>query len=501
MSHPATCKSPSCCSPLRLWRTLQTIIRDNDKNEFKKLCADKPADIVASVLLTSRVSNDPAQYSASQKSRMVQFDIAARPGAVRLFGKQVTDLNAVQLALILHGKRDGGAMALAILNFLRQNAPEADLQLFVNHVWGQRNTTLHLACFWNLPRIVRLLLDMGAEPSVKNTLQIAPQDSCISPDCRALLSRPASPPTELKRKKPATVTPRQGSTPVCAPVARLPTPPHSRPSLLLKKASERTGSRTATTNAAIPTDYFSPKHQEPYQERIATPSNGLDDDVCCPPLPSPLSFSSSSSTSSYSSDGSNKSNELCYTPPPSPLETAADAWDTNVANQQLEQVLPPIPSPSPVPFRPSCFPTNIKNDRAERPRRVRFDKQAIIIDACIRGDLAELASILEDYEQTLPVHHAFGGVQNRSLLHIALLHGQEHIVRYLVEKIRVDINHPDKDGWTALHYAAALGQWRTLEYFAGLDLTDLGATTNEGLLVYDCPEAELDRRRCRRKSI
>lgn len=453
------CTSASCCSPLRVWRKIQTMIHEDAKDEFARFAQSTPADLVTRVLLTSRVSNDPALYTPSQKSRIIQFPIAFRQEAVRKFGKSATDLNAVQLALLLHpSKRDGG-MAMVLLQYLKQHATPNELQVFVNHVWGQRNTTLHLACFWNMPRLVRLLLDLGADATIRNARQVGPADCCTSDECLALLSS-----TITHRQKTTTATtkvPKKHQQSQQQPQQLQQPSPLKRPSMLLKKASERSSpipaspspvsaAPTLLSTSPIPAEYFTDK--KPVVDHLlpASPApTPIDDEEAkdnsrAANNMSPMSFSSSSSSSSFSSMSSIEET-MCWTPPPSPMASPpvapAATFDDAAATDAPEWMTADEP---PVPERPSCRP-QIKSPSPPPPaRQVRFDPRVILVDACIRGDLTELKTMVQELGCELRM--GIGGVQNRSLLHIALLHGHDQVARYLVEHVKVDVNHPDNDG-------------------------------------------------------
>ncbi|KAI7868310.1 hypothetical protein BDF14DRAFT_1795227 [Spinellus fusiger] len=180
------CTSSSCCSPSKLWRTLQTLISTNNTQEMNRLCQDpERTSHVLNVVLTSRLANDPSQYPASHKHRVLQFDPAVRPEATRKFGKKTTDLNAVQLALV--HRHEG--MAVQLLQFVRHHASVHASTVFVNHLWGHRNTSLHLACFMNMPRTVKLLLDMGAHGFIKNQHQFTATDLCHQKSCLDMMKR------------------------------------------------------------------------------------------------------------------------------------------------------------------------------------------------------------------------------------------------------------------------------------------------------------------------
>ncbi|KAI8888862.1 hypothetical protein K501DRAFT_267374 [Backusella circina FSU 941] len=62
------------------------------------------------------------------------------------------------------------------------------------------------------------------------------------------------------------------------------------------------------------------------------------------------------------------------------------------------------------------------------------------------------------------------------------------------KKVQVDINHGDNDGWTSLHYAAALGLWRSLEFLTSLPHCNLNARTNDGLEAKDCSKTDSERK-------
>ena len=64
-----------------------------------------------------------------------------------------------------------------------------------------------------------------------------------------------------------------------------------------------------------------------------------------------------------------------------------------------------------------------------------------MLEACTRGDKEELIRILQQHEVDI---NTMRDVKNRSLLHIAMMHCQEDLVEFLIDK--VDVNHADNDG-------------------------------------------------------
>ncbi|KAI9277994.1 ankyrin repeat-containing domain protein [Sporodiniella umbellata] len=180
------------------------------------------------------------------------------------------------------------------------------------------------------------------------------------------------------------------------------------------------------------------------------------------PHPSPLSFSSSSSSSSSSSTFSLD----LWTSAPPPKE---------LVGFDLRALQFALPTPKPK----SC-----------RQKKVRFDSRTVLMDSCVRGDRQELIECLVDVDP-----RRIRDVQNRSLLHIALMHGNEHLLDHLIDK--VDINQRDLDGWTCLHYTAALGLWKSFGLLAALPQADLNIKTEHGLSIEDCPNSSAGKRKCK----
>jgi ankyrin repeat protein len=370
--HASPCTSASCCSPSRLWKQVQSLINTDNRDEFRQLCADSTKlPHVVRVILTSRLSNNPLIYKST---------VTIDRRLTEKFGKlSATDLNALELALLQ--KHDH--IAYTLLNFLKQQATPAECKQFLNHQWGkQGNTALHLAAFWGMSKLVRLMLEMEADPSVQNCRQLRPIDCTTQSDIMTLL-------------EPKKIT--------------------KRPSLLLKKAE-----KTMRTLNTSPDQYLVPE------------------DAIRAPIMSPLSFSSSSSSSSSLSSF----DYHCWTPPTSPIPQV----------EKRSSLLAQLPTPD-LFERPGCFPrittSSILDDDNDddddkqvvlpKQKKVQFDPQTILIDACIRGDQQEMAEVAENV-----CLDEMRDLQNRSLLHIALLHGQEHIVEFLSDKL--DINCCDNDG-------------------------------------------------------
>lgn len=427
------CTSASCCSPSRLWRNIQLLINGNQREEFRKLVSDtNKLPHIVRVILTQRLSNT---NSSSRYGKPVPIDQRLLDKFGKTLSATANDVNALELALLQRHDH----IAYAILMVLKKNTTPAEVKQFLNHQWGKEKlTALHLAAFWGMSKLVRLLLDLGADPFVQNHLELRPIDCTTHSDTINILK-------EQQQQKSQQ-----------QPVIK------KRPSLLLKKAE-----KSMMRPSAIVDFNSTPTFVVP-----------LDNNDRAPTM-SPLSFSSSSSSSSFSSLSSF---EYHWTPPTSPVPyqfeevhpPSPSPLTAIVLQQQFAQVkIADSPSPSPVPTpvvaeeeevehqqpeRPGCFPrhsisSNIEstsnNDGkqqgvvSQKQKKVHFCPQTILMDACIRGDREELMEVIADHNDALQLDK-IRDAQNRSLLHIAILYGQEDIAEYLANKI--DVNYIDNDG-------------------------------------------------------
>ncbi|SAL96666.1 hypothetical protein [Absidia glauca] len=168
------CTSATCCSPSRIWRSVQLLIGENNQQGLFDLCHDPVrGPHVLDVVVSSRLANNPALYLASNKHRVLRLD----PDGVALFGKSATDLNALQMALFYRHEE----VACVLLELVRDHAVARDRRLFVTHTWGKRNDSLALACYLGMAKVVKLLLEMGVKP------QEVPLQCAV--ECRSLVEQ------------------------------------------------------------------------------------------------------------------------------------------------------------------------------------------------------------------------------------------------------------------------------------------------------------------------
>lgn len=189
------CNSSSCCSPAKLWRTMQTLIKENDKGGLIRFFKDARLEHIVRVALTSRISNDASMFPASQQHKLIKI---VHPLSSFYLGKSFTDLNALQLALISASE----STVLLFLSLLKSHATDRELKLFVNHIYGQGNTSLHLAVFLNRFTVAKVLIDLGCKVHHSNARQKRAVDCCLDGNLDMLsLLNPISKPMIQKEEK------------------------------------------------------------------------------------------------------------------------------------------------------------------------------------------------------------------------------------------------------------------------------------------------------------
>lgn len=175
------CNSTNCCSPSKLWRTLQGYIKSNDQEGLHTFLTKDPRQShILRVALTSRLSNDASMFPASQQHKLVRLPSGSYE---RLLGKSFTDLNSIQLALICSDE----SLVLELLNQVKANAGKQELKSYLNHIWGQGNTCLHLAVYLKRFQVVKLLLDLGCNWNHLNARKKNALDICQDDHIKQLL--------------------------------------------------------------------------------------------------------------------------------------------------------------------------------------------------------------------------------------------------------------------------------------------------------------------------
>eukprot|EP00835_Amoeboradix_gromovi_P003454 NODE_229_length_13800_cov_0.838114.p3 type:complete len:478 gc:universal NODE_229_length_13800_cov_0.838114:1205-2638(+) len=137
--------------------------------------------IAAQVILTALDPNIDKKY---------HYDDDVEMEANELLGSSVVNLNAIQIA-IFSGDED---MALDILNYVEKQSVKLGSKMvllaFLGMMWGNGNTTLHLASFHGITPLVRKLLELGASPTKKNQKKYTAIDCCADQETSKLFTDP-----------------------------------------------------------------------------------------------------------------------------------------------------------------------------------------------------------------------------------------------------------------------------------------------------------------------
>lgn len=219
------CNSSSCCSPAKLWRTIQTLIKENDKRGLVAFFKEDPRrEHIIRVALTSRISNDATMFPPSQQHKLVHIKDTDRKKSLLYLGKSCTDLNSLQLALISSSE----STVLCLLSLLKSShATPQDLKVFVNHIYGQGNSSLHLAVFLKRYEVAKVLIELGCKIDHLNAKHKSALDCCYYANDQMIALFAPPPPLPKQVQEPIVIAAVAAAIiPPPLPVTRVnPTPP------------------------------------------------------------------------------------------------------------------------------------------------------------------------------------------------------------------------------------------------------------------------------------
>lgn len=142
-------------------------IEQEDRQELERVLHAFDFAIVIQTLVTWNLSNSDGQY---------KHDPDVLLDARELLGPSVDHLNLIQIACFLFNEE----LALDLLNFVAKASEELEskkiLYEFMGKMWGDGNTTLHLASFLGMADLTKRLLDLGANVYKMNDRKYKPVD-------------------------------------------------------------------------------------------------------------------------------------------------------------------------------------------------------------------------------------------------------------------------------------------------------------------------------------
>ncbi|KAG0210889.1 hypothetical protein BGX33_004619 [Mortierella sp. NVP41] len=150
-----------------LWKQMLSAIEQEDRQELDRVLHAHDFAIVIQTLVTWNLPNTDNQY---------KHDTDVLLDAKELLGPKVDHLNLIQIACFLFNEE----MALDMLNFVAKASEELEskkiLYEFMGKMWGEGNTTLHLASFLGMADLTKRLLDLGANVYKMNHRKYKPVD-------------------------------------------------------------------------------------------------------------------------------------------------------------------------------------------------------------------------------------------------------------------------------------------------------------------------------------
>ncbi|KAF9171571.1 hypothetical protein BGX21_002356 [Mortierella sp. AD011] len=167
MSYIDSPKEPGSPSTVPLWKQMLSAIEQEDRAELDRILHAFDFAIVVQTLVTWNLSNTDNKY---------RHDPDVLLDAKELLGPTVDHLNLIQIACFLFNEE----MALDMLNFVAKASEELEskkiLYEFMGKMWGDGNTTLHLASFLGMADLTKRLLDLGANVYKMNDRKYKPVD-------------------------------------------------------------------------------------------------------------------------------------------------------------------------------------------------------------------------------------------------------------------------------------------------------------------------------------
>lgn len=177
LSHLDSPKEPSSPKTVPLWKQMLDAIEQEDRPGLDKILHAFDFALVLQTLVTWTLANKDNHY---------RHDPDVLLDAKELLGPAVDHLNMIQVACFLFNEE----LALDLLNFVATVCEELEskkiLYEFMGKLWGDGNTTLHLASFLGMADLTKRLLDLGANVYKMNHHKYKPVDCADENTTRSL---------------------------------------------------------------------------------------------------------------------------------------------------------------------------------------------------------------------------------------------------------------------------------------------------------------------------
>lgn len=165
--------------PSALEKALFTCINEDNRKLLASIFELYPSPTtILQILLTTTYPNRDNFYRHDPEDLFDAHELLGPPYVILI---SLEHLNAIQIACIL-GEED---IALDILEFITDITEDMEarkvLYEFMGRIWGDGNTTLHLASFMGMCDLVTRLIELGAATSKANNRKYKPVD-CAGDD-------------------------------------------------------------------------------------------------------------------------------------------------------------------------------------------------------------------------------------------------------------------------------------------------------------------------------
>ncbi|KAJ3255640.1 hypothetical protein HK103_006165 [Boothiomyces macroporosus] len=377
-----------------LEKAIFTSINEGNRVAILNIFQNYPSSTsILQILLTTTYPN---------KDHFYTHDPEVIRDADELLGESLENLNAIQIACIL-GEED---LAMDILQFVNDFTEEINAKKilfeFMGRIWGDGNTTLHLASFMGMSDLVQMMIELGAAVGKSNNRKYKPVD-CAGDDITRSVFETVIEIDRAKRKNVVngpTLTDLVTASPQGSQILSPQTPKGNQdgsPSLLAKKLEEEEAVvKGHTKSSSLDSGRRSPASSKTRRSRAGTVSN------------QPFKVDSLTRTDSSQSSLQKK-----------PKKTVK--FDKGVLLLHLCQY----------------------SDGSQES----IDQ----VYACLGIKPNETT------KSTFDVNNLCLPQQWLSPLHLACSHGRLEIVKILLTRTNAAVNIRDKEGWTPLHCASAEG--------------------------------------------
>ncbi|KAG0040199.1 hypothetical protein BGZ82_004444, partial [Podila clonocystis] len=526
LSHLDSPKEPSSPKTVPVWKQMLDAIEQEDRPGLDKVLHAFDFALVLQTLVTWTLANKDNHY---------RHDPDVLLDAKELLGQTVDHLNMIQVACFLFNEE----LALDLLNFVATACEELEskkiLYEFMGKLWGDGNTTLHLASFLGMADLTKRLLDLGANVYKMNHHKYKPVDCADENTTRTLFlnltevvryrrlgheSLPTSPTTDTEsdfewssfkamghmRSPSTSILPLsalssmndhrsledQNGTKSGASLQHL--WPSSTPTLASLNGLLISNPRPTDSSRIHQGQHVASGSSEFIDDLLLAESSNSQEDLGAESILSPTVITRPSASFANPSIPSLQTKES---------DTRIEKQDEpqQYQHRSAGHIPPKLRSYQSSPSirlyagvsQDKSLSISTKSKSGAPKKRVSFDPQSLMADASRTGDLQLYNAMLDVVKEegksgTIADIVNYQSVSRKlSSLHLAASYNHLPLCQFLV-KMGASVNLTDIEGWTPMHCAAAEGHLTVFEFLIKQPEADLQSTTYDGELLEDLVE-------------